>query len=213
LARRLEGPAGRFDGTVGALLDATYFDTFYAAVHLERGTSVALLHKGGALVARFPRQDAQVGRPVPEYRDLSQAEAASDPPSVLRGPSGGSKRIAVARAVPGFAMTVVVTRELREVLAPWREQALGVVLRTVILTLMVAALLAMVQRHLARVKHSERERLRLESQLRQAQKLEAMGTLAGGIAHDFNNILGAILGYGELARSSADVGATSANDR
>src|SRR4249919_2314317 len=59
---------------------------------------------------------------------------------------------------------------------------------------------------------AEEERRQLERQLRQAQRLEAMGTLAGGIAHDFNNILGAILGYGEMALRDAPDGSRLARD-
>jgi signal transduction histidine kinase/ActR/RegA family two-component response regulator len=59
-----------------------------------------------------------------------------------------------------------------------------------------------VQRDIADRKRAEQENIRLENQLRQAQKLETIGTLAGGIAHDFNNILVPILVYSDLAARS-----------
>jgi PAS domain S-box-containing protein len=74
-------------------------------------------------------------------------------------------------------------------------------------THIVGFMLDVTDRHLA-----EEELQRMERQLRQAQRLEALGTLAGGIAHDFNNLLGAILGYGEMALRNVRAGSRLRRD-
>ena len=65
----------------------------------------------------------------------------------------------------------------------------------------------MVQQDL-RVVHAEKEKLVLEQQFQQAQKMESLGVLAGGIAHDFNNILTIILGHCYMVKENYDVGMT-----
>ena len=61
-------------------------------------------------------------------------------------------------------------------------------------------------RDITKRKQAEEEHRKLEVQLEQAQRMEAIGTLAGGIAHDFNNILSAIIGYTELVREDVPEG-------
>jgi PAS domain S-box-containing protein len=56
-----------------------------------------------------------------------------------------------------------------------------------------------IARDISERKKTEEETRKLEAPLQQAQKMEAIGTLAGGIAHDFNNILSAVIGYTEMA--------------
>jgi signal transduction histidine kinase/ActR/RegA family two-component response regulator len=105
--------------------------------------------------------------------------------------------------VRGFPLEVRAGLTEDAVFAPWRSEAWRVAFRTLMTSAAMLLLIALAARGLAR---REREREEMQRQLQQAAKMEAIGRLAGGIAHDFNNILGAILGYGELAQKNLDAG-------
>jgi signal transduction histidine kinase/DNA-binding NarL/FixJ family response regulator len=118
--------------------------------------------------------------------------------SVNRMPSGVTKNILAVCGLRGWACVVRhAMPDTRILLGFDTVTRLDRVMLTAELGLLRMAMDA-ITNALSR-QASDRERTRLELRLQQARRLEAVGTLASGVAHNFNNIIGAILGYVEMA--------------
>ncbi|MGA0612945.1 PAS domain-containing protein [Caldimonas sp. KR1-144] len=152
MGRRLETPAGEFAGAVGAAGRVAYFQQFYRDAYPEPGTRIALLRKSTSLLARHPPADDALGKQFPIMQRLLD-EAAAGGPTLTRNasPLDGIDRFGAIREVPDYPLAVIVTRDADAVLAPWRAQAVGSVLRTLTLAALAGLLLLLTLRQLARL--------------------------------------------------------------
>ena len=195
LSRRLPGPG--FRGIAGATVDVGYIRRFYQALDLGPGSTIELLRTDG--LPLVSRENPQVAtRPSPWLPALQTLGKSASLHAAVEYPQLGVTQVSLRR-VPGYPAVVLVGRSERDILGVWRGKAWKSLARTLIISALAAVLLIAFLRQLER--HE-----RVTAQLHQSQKLEALGTLAGGIAHDFNNVLGAVLGYAELAAQQSAAG-------
>ncbi|MDP1569445.1 MAG: response regulator [Vicinamibacterales bacterium] len=160
-------------------------DALLRALVEQSREGVVLVRRDGAIVLANPWFASLTGRPLQELVGGSLAtvlQAEVDVPAALERTLRGRGGVfeAELRSLEGEIIPIEVAAQPVEL--DGERLALGLI------------------RDIRERVAARGERARLEEQLQQSQKMEAMGTLAGGIAHDFNNLLFAITGYAEMAR-------------
>jgi len=192
VSRRITLDDGRFYGVAVAALEPKYFARFYSDIGTGENGSVALLHRSGILIARYPDYERGVGLSLANERLFSTELPARDTGAFVEvSKIDGQKRLFSYRLVAPLPLVVVVGLNRDVLLADWwnRLKMSGMAILTLV-TAMIIALLVFLQRRLGDLVALER--------LRQIEKTEALGQMTSSIAHDFNNILTVIGGNLEL---------------
>jgi signal transduction histidine kinase len=194
LSRPLQDQGGRFAGVVSANVDLAELGNLYAAVNVRGSMAVQLLRQDGVLLIRHPS--------LPQLRERGFPQLAAVHPGIaarIRDPIDGEREFVAVAPVRSLPLLMAVSRSEAVALTSSYQEMIHGAVRTLLLGLLGALTIGALIRQLKRIEQADRA-------LRQSQKMEAIGTLAGGIAHDFNNILGAIIGYGELAQQHSSEG-------
>jgi diguanylate cyclase (GGDEF)-like protein len=160
IARRMTGPNGEFLGAVGRGIEPANFEKFFASLALGEDAAISMYHRDGTLLARYPHVDAMIGQNFKAGPVHQQVLSKSDHGTVrIISPIDGQNRLASARILRNFPISVVATTTLASALADWREQIRFLIAVAALSVLAISTLLFLVVRRLSQQHQLEKQRL------------------------------------------------------
>jgi diguanylate cyclase (GGDEF)-like protein len=164
IARKVVGPDGQFLGLVSRDIPPANLERFFESVALGTGSAISMLHRDGAMLARYPHIEAMIGRnfgTAPVQQILSKADYGT---TRLISPVDGEHRLAAARALSEFPLSIIATTTVATALADWRAQTQLLVVAAGLVALVIAFTLFLIVRKLSRQHQNSEQRLALEKE-------------------------------------------------
>jgi diguanylate cyclase (GGDEF)-like protein/PAS domain S-box-containing protein len=160
IAHKITGPNGEFLGLVTRAIRPASFEKFFASMALGDGASIAILHRDGTLLGRYPHVQAMIGlnfkNASVHQRILSKSDHGT---TRIISAIDGLSRLASARALTAFPIAIIATTTVSAALADWREQLSYLIAAAGLSVFVIAGMLFFVVRKLSQQHHMEKERL------------------------------------------------------
>jgi diguanylate cyclase (GGDEF)-like protein/PAS domain S-box-containing protein len=160
IAHKVRGKNGEFLGVVTRAITPASFEQFFASLALGDSAAISMYHRDGTLLARYPHVQEMIGQNFEASPVHQQLLVHSEHGTMrLTSPIDGMDRLAAARNLNDFPISIIATTTVAAALADWREQTRFLIAVAALFVLLIAGLLFLVVRKLSQQHRLEKQRL------------------------------------------------------